>query len=135
MMEPIYKIKNININQLKNDSPLDQWFTKMIMKEENELNILDISRMLRQDLFPDITIPLVWKILNENPFEGEMYEGQLLELLIRYLIKNPKKKNKEDYNVFKNRIASKKFEHFKDDLESKEDYEKLIDKLESLFSN
>jgi hypothetical protein len=133
MIDQIYKTKNIDINQLKNDSPLDQWFITMVMKRENELDILDISRMLRQDLFPDITIPLVWKILRENPFEGEMYEGQLLELLIRYLIKNPKKKNKEDYFALKNQIRLKQSEYFKDDLEGKADYEKLVNKLEVLF--
>ncbi|WFR55942.1 contact-dependent growth inhibition system immunity protein [Anaerocolumna sp. AGMB13025] len=127
-MNPIYKIKNIDVNQLKNDSPLDQWFAKMIIKEENELDILDISRMLRQDVFSDIAIPIVWKILKENPFEGEMYEGQLLELLIRNLSNNPEKKNKKDYIEF-----MRLYEFFNDNSEVKEDYENLVYKLKAIF--
>lgn len=48
MKDPIYKIKNININKLDKISPLDNWFYQLIVKSEDELNILDISRMLRQ---------------------------------------------------------------------------------------
>jgi hypothetical protein len=103
------------------------------MKEENELDILDISRMLRQDVFPDIAIPIVWKILKENPFEGEIYEGQLLVLLIRNLSNNPKKKNKEEYNEFMKLMEVKKHKYFKDNLEGKEDYENLVFKFEALF--
>ena len=81
----IKSLKNIDIRTLKNDCALDSWYNDMIEKTPEELDIADISRMLRQDVFSDIAIPVAWQKLYSNPLSGEMYDGQHLETLLRYL--------------------------------------------------
>ena len=81
----IKSLKNIDIRTLKNDCALDSWYNDMIEKTPEELDIADISRMLRQDVFSDIAIPVAWQKLYSNPLSCEMYDGQLLETLLRYL--------------------------------------------------
>ncbi|AGF55472.1 hypothetical protein B0P06_000434 [Clostridium saccharoperbutylacetonicum] len=51
----------------------------LLNKTIEEINISDISRMLRQDIL--IAVSKSIEILNINPLAGEMYDGQLLELL------------------------------------------------------
>ena len=133
MKDPIYKIKNININKLDKISPLDNWFYQLIVKSEDELNILDISRMLRQKIYPDIAISKAWNILHCNPFAGEMYDGQLLELLCEYLQQHPGEKNYIDYYLFMKRLAEKGFTYFYDDLQGEREYRKILKKVKALF--
>ena len=63
----IYRLKGIELKNLKRDSPLDKWFYEMIQKNVNMLTITDISHMLRQEIYLDIAIPLVWEQLFDNP--------------------------------------------------------------------
>lgn len=95
MKQFIYEIKNVDINKLKREMPLDQWFYELVQKKVTELTILDVSRMLRQNVFLDIAIPAAWNLLSEDPLCGEMYEGQLVELLTQTLVSNSEE-NKRD---------------------------------------
>jgi L-fucose isomerase-like protein len=135
MNKPIFKLKNININAMKQECSLDKWFIEILQKKVSELNLLDVSRMLRQEIYPDIAVPLTWKILKENPFEGEMYDGQLLELLVRYLMNNQEQKDEISYINFKDTLYDKinKYEwETQDDINS---YKVLLDKLDLIFKN
>ena len=40
------------------DSSLGRWYNRFIEKEEKELNIEDICRMLRQDLLVEVATPI-----------------------------------------------------------------------------
>lgn len=66
--DDIYKIKGIELEKVKQNSPLDQWFYGMIQKKESELTLLDLSRLLRQDIYFDTAIPLAWKNTLATPF-------------------------------------------------------------------
>lgn len=77
----IGEIKKIDTHDISGESALDRWFQQLIQKRVSELTILDISRMLRQNIFLDIAIPMARQWLNNDPNAGEMYEGQLAELL------------------------------------------------------
>lgn len=89
--------------------------------------------MLRQEIFVDIAIPLTWNILIDNPFTGEMYEGQLLELLIRNLQKNISYKDKEKIKIFMNSINDKINRHEWEFEEYMEEYSKLVQKISKLL--
>ena len=65
------------------DSSLGRWYNRFIEKEEKELNIEDICRMLRQDLLVEVATPIGIQHLYDNPFCGELYEGELLQCFIR----------------------------------------------------
>ena len=61
--------------------PLQEWHNRLIDKRICELEISDILRMIRQNEFIDIAILKAVGYLKENPFAGDMYEGELLEKL------------------------------------------------------
>lgn len=131
--DDIYKIKGIELEKVKQNSPLDQWFYGMIQKKESELTLLDLSRLLRQEIYLDIAIPLACKKILENPFCGEMYEGQLVELLIRTLENNSEKKENGFYRLFAQDIAQKIDTHEWGSDEEKNEYKRLTEELERLF--
>lgn len=132
MEKKIYMIKNIDIKKLGLNSPLDKWFISLVNKQIEELSVLDISRMLRQEIFPDIAMPVTFERLMENPFEGEMYDGQLLELYIRCLSKYPVYEEREKY-IYLCTIASKNIDLYDwADEYSKQEYKKVLNKLEIL---
>lgn len=90
----IYEKKGLDLRTLKRESPLDRWFYEMVQKKESQLSLLDISRMLRQEVFLDIAIPASEVLLASDPLCGEMFDGQLLELLLRVLKVHPEEKQK-----------------------------------------
>lgn len=124
-------MKNIDIEKLELTSPLDKWFVGLANKQIEELSVLDISTMLRQEIFLDIAMPVTLERLLENPFEGEMYEGQLLELYIRCLSKYPVYEEREK-QIHLCTIAGKKIDLYDwADAYSKQEYKKILSKLVS----
>ncbi|WP_313885897.1 contact-dependent growth inhibition system immunity protein [Clostridium saccharoperbutylacetonicum] len=73
------KILNVKSEEIDIKCELDKWYVMLLNKTIEEINISDISRMLRQDIL--IAVSKSIEILNINPLAGEMYDGQLLELL------------------------------------------------------
>lgn len=59
--------------------PLQKWYNQLLDKTIYEINVSDVLRMIRQKEFLEIAVPRAIFFLNNNPFEGEMYEGELLE--------------------------------------------------------
>ncbi|WP_423219813.1 contact-dependent growth inhibition system immunity protein [Clostridium saccharoperbutylacetonicum] len=70
---------NVKSEEIDIKCELDKWYVMLLNKTIEEINISDISRMLRQDIL--IAVSKSIEILNINPLAGEMYDGQLLELL------------------------------------------------------
>jgi len=77
----ISEILNVNSEEIDVKCELDKWYVTLLNKAIEEININDISRMLRQDILIEVAINKSVEILKENPLVGEMYDGQLLELL------------------------------------------------------
>ena len=75
----------------------------------------------------------MWNILKDNPIEGEMYNGQLLELLIRHLEKSPQDKNLNTYLEFMEKMDNVSMNIEWDVPEDYEVYQKLVKKLKSIF--
>lgn len=134
MDQSIYKLKGLDIHKLPEESPLDRWFVTMVQKKVNELSLADISRMLRQDVYIDIAFPVVWKSLIKDPFCGEMYDGQLLELLIKSLEKHPEEKEQDTYNSFLSSVNQMMDTYIWEDETDKEEYVGMIEKLKELYS-
>lgn len=71
--------------------PLQKWYNQIIDKTVSEISVADVLRMMRQNEFMELAIPKAVTFLNANPFEGEQYEGELLEkisTLETHLIEN-----------------------------------------------
>jgi len=60
-----------------------KWYNTVIDKNIEEINVGDVCRMLRQNMFKDIAIPKAIDFLIQNPFAGELFEGELLETIFR----------------------------------------------------
>ncbi|MFT8349085.1 contact-dependent growth inhibition system immunity protein [Clostridium saccharoperbutylacetonicum] len=92
--ETISKILNVKSEEIDIKCELDKWYVMLLNKTIEEINISDISRMLRQDILIEVAVNKSIEILNINLLAGEMYDGQLLELLYSVDLN----KYKEDVN-------------------------------------
>ncbi len=79
------KLKEIyEYDYIPNDSeiyPLQEWFNTILEKTEDELTIADVCRMLRQRMCSKCAMKRAIDLLREDPFAGEIYEGQLMSTL------------------------------------------------------
>ena len=66
------------IPDVDTQNTLDEWFNSIMNKEVEELTVADIGRMLRQRICSVIAIGRAIEMLEEDPFTGELYEGQLM---------------------------------------------------------
>lgn len=48
-------------------------------KSIQDITVADVLRMIRQNEFMDIAIQRAIELLKENPFIGEVYDGELIE--------------------------------------------------------
>ena len=130
----IYKIKGININEIEKDSPLGKWYFEMVKKNEKELTLRDISHMFRQNVYLDIAIPISYTMLLRNPFCGELYEGEILELVIRVLEANPEMRDYDFYNRFSGKV-NEAFLTCEEDSSGRAEYKSAISKLEKIYAD
>ena len=70
-----------SIQETKQEYALDNWYNRLISKTVDEIDIQDTSRMLSQNIFVELGIKRAIELLSIDPLAGEMYDGQLLELL------------------------------------------------------
>lgn len=70
-------ISNSNY-ELNENSSLDEWFSSIIDIPLDELEVGDVARAIRQDLFLADVLPKAETILKQDPLAGEDYDGQLI---------------------------------------------------------
>lgn len=103
------KIKNkYNCEKIKEDensSSLVKWYNNVIEKTYNELNVGDVLRMLRQNLFIDMAVKKSLVMLNNDIFIGEYYDGELLEHILK-TDKNYLKDNIDDINLICEKVIA-----------------------------
>jgi len=74
------KIKDIyDCIPLEGDDVLVEWYNKVIEKKVDELSVSDVARCIRQNLFIETTYEALLAYLLHNPYEGDLYEGELME--------------------------------------------------------
>lgn len=66
------------IPDVDTQNSLDEWFNSIMNKEVEELTVADVCRMLRQRICSVVAIGKAIDFLDEDPFIGELYEGQLM---------------------------------------------------------
>ena len=116
-------------------SPLELWYKEVINKNVDELTIGDYSRMLRQGVLLQVAIPNTIELLTRNPFDGEMYDGQLLEHLLR-VIKEHKGLVEKDKLQDLYELASKQVNDYEwDSKQSREEYVGLLKELSDLIED
>ena len=60
------------------DYTVDEWFNTIMEKTKDQLSLADVSRMLRQKICSRVAIKRAIEMLSDDPFVGEMFEGQLM---------------------------------------------------------
>lgn len=74
------RIKEIyNCERLEGTDPLVYWYNQVIEKVVTELNVGDVARCFRQELFLDVAYDMTLVYLLNNPYEGDLYAGELME--------------------------------------------------------
>lgn len=64
--------------ELSTRSSLDEWFSSIVDVPLDELDVGDIARAIRQDLFLVHILPRAESIFKGNPLAGYNYGGQLI---------------------------------------------------------
>lgn len=68
-----------NSNYVPNKrSSLDEWFSGILDISIDELEVGDVARAIRQDIFLECILPKAEVILQKDPLAGEDYDGQLI---------------------------------------------------------
>ena len=74
------KIKGLyNCEKLVGDDPLVIWHNQVIEKKVDELTVSDVARCIRQNLFLESAYEMLLVYLLQNPYVGDMYDGELME--------------------------------------------------------
>lgn len=76
------KLYSLEYCETETKTNLTNWFNKLILKSENELDVFDVSRMIRQNILREIAINRAIELFIIDPYDGEMVEGDLIALLV-----------------------------------------------------
>ena len=107
------KIKDIYSCKLEQNSDsnkvynLEIWYNKLLEKTYSELTVADVLRMIRQEVFVEIALKKAIDILKNNPLVGEMYEGELLEKVLKEEIETITQKYNEDIKMILKKAKEK----------------------------
>lgn len=66
------------------NSSLVKWYNKMINKKYLELDVVDVSKMIRQGILKNVAFQRAIELFITNPYDGEMYDGDLLNTIANY---------------------------------------------------
>lgn len=82
-LKDIYGISfNLMDVPVKDRCGMHEWYDAVINKTYAELDMFDITRMLIQKIFLEVAIIKAEEYVRNDPFCGQRYDGELLELLL-----------------------------------------------------
>ena len=64
------------------NSSLTSWYNALLDKTMDDLEISDVSKMLRQNILPDVAIERALDLFLLIPYDGEYHDGGLLSFLL-----------------------------------------------------
>ena len=124
--------ENVSEIRGKSLSPLELWYNELINKKIEDLSILDINRMLRQDVFMQLAMEKAMELLIKNPMEGELYDGDLLYQVVKAMKKHGASIDKQIADKFIE-LADKEKEKYEWEFEEyKTEYEEMLESFKSL---
>ena len=130
LIKDMYDVKdNFEIN-----CKYDAWYKEVLNKKPIQLTVIDIQTMLNQDVFLDLAIKMAYIKINQDFLSGEMYDGQLLEVMSNLSdiqISNYYKELKELVSFIEKQIDSYDFD---DDFE-KDEYQNIFNKFNNKVYN
>ncbi len=76
------KTFGLEYDKSNQQSGLIKWYNRLIDKSIDDLDIVDVAKMIRQNILRDIAIDRSIELFLNEPFDGEMQDGDLLALLV-----------------------------------------------------
>lgn len=65
----------------KDKCSMHDWYGVLINKTYDQIDLFDVTRMIIQEMFLELAVPKAIEFIKDNPFCGQRYEGELIELL------------------------------------------------------
>lgn len=83
-IKDIYDI-SFNLDDVSKEDrcPMHEWYNNLIKKTYDQLDLFDVTRMIIQKTYLELAVTKAVSFVKENPFCGQRYEGELLELLYK----------------------------------------------------
>lgn len=136
MENKIKDIYNISFNTAdiprEDRCPMHDWYEALLNKTYDQLDLFDVTRMLIQKVFLELAISKSIKFIEENPFCGQRYEGELIELLSKLdLIYFDNYKDSIQRILSKALIKNKTYEWMCE--EEREEYSELLNSFQMKF--
>ena len=130
----IKQIYNLEYDDSEFNSGLIKWYNRLLDKTIIELDEIDVSKMIRQKILKDLAIGRAIEIFEENPVVGEMYEGDVLELL-NLLIENGEVTTEQLLKIVTivNCLKNKPLDYEWGDNEAKNLFMKNLDKISGRY--
>ncbi len=113
-------------------APLELWYNEMINKRIDELSILDISCMLRQNELMPLAVSKAMERLIKNPLDGEMYDGNLLYQVVDAIKRHGASVDKQTAEEFIKIANARKETYDWEFAEWKAEYDELLDAFKRL---
>ncbi len=82
-MKVLKDIYNLKEDETEFKSSLINWYNRMINKTYDELSVEDVSKMFRQNILINIATQKAIDLFIINPYDGEYYDGGLIEILVK----------------------------------------------------
>jgi len=76
------EIYNLSYDSSGLESGLIKWYDRLIDKTYNQLDAVDVSKMLRQNLLVEVANKRIVDLFLSDPYDGEFEVGGLLSLLL-----------------------------------------------------
>lgn len=86
-MKSIKEVYNLTHDTSELNSGLIKWYNEMIEKSYDELNVIDVSKMIRQDIIKQVAEKRAIDLFIKYPYDGEFNDGDLLNIIISQNIK------------------------------------------------
>ncbi|WP_416147667.1 contact-dependent growth inhibition system immunity protein [Salipaludibacillus sp. HK11] len=115
-------------DEVQEDYALDEWYSTLINKDITELDIIDLCRMIKQNIFIELAIDKAIVFLKHNPLEGDVYDGQLLELLFSVNMEKVTEQKEPLKEVLMDIKENVEMDNFMSDEDFNE-YKDLVDKF------
>lgn len=81
-MKSLKEIYKLEYDTSGFNSSLIQWYNITIDKPYDKLDVIDVSRMIRQNILKDVAFNKAFDLLNSNPYCGEYRDGELLDTIV-----------------------------------------------------
>lgn len=127
---------NLNYSNLREYSEyfLPLWYDKIREKKVGNLSNGDVARLIRQNMYIEYIVPEALERLKDNPFLGELYDGEILKTLynldFNFWEKNKKSKNKMS-NILYLLLNTKRYKNIWMNDEDKDEFYIMAEKFQN----